>query len=390
MAVVQPIAQSVPAFDATQSNTFRFVSNGGNQVVSNRLVIRNNDTGAEIYNKKIESYRFEHTIPPNTLKNGIYYNFYFKTYDVNNVESPASNVIPFRCYNTPTITIDNIPVTGIIESTTFEVNATYNQAQKELMDFAKFILYDQQENVLFESENIYNSNKPPFTLSYTFKGLDNDTNFKVSVKCVTLNKTIVESEKKLFTTRYFTPSMFSVIELENNCEDGYVKIKNNFKVVDYESNPPDIGTNPKYLHDGKLHLTESGTYIKWFQGFAIEKNFTLRLFLENPNLGELCILGDNGDKILISLIQEIPFGKESKQYCLELKCYNDINKENDCYYIYSNFVKSKEKLMLWARRIDNRFEIKLHSFNEPSSFIIWNGGSTVYWGEKDTGIYWGE
>lgn len=356
MAMVQPIAQSVPAFDARYSNKFEFVSNGGNQVIANRLVIRNNDNNSEIYNKKIESYRFEHEIPANTLQNGIYYNFYFKTYDINDNESPMSNIIPFRCYTTPTITINNIPEDGIIDSTTFTVNATYNQEQKELMDFAKFILYDQQENVLFESDNIYNTNQPPFNLSYTFNGLDNDTNFKVSVKCVTLNRTVVESDRKLFTTRYYTPSMFSVIELENNCNDGYVKIKNNFKLVDHISNPSDIGTNPKYLNNGKLNLTENGTYIKWYQGYVIEKDFTLRLFLENPNINKICILGDNNKKIELSFIQDYPYGEDTKKICLELQCYNNTEYP---YYAYSNFITNKNKLLVWVRRKNNVFDVKL-------------------------------
>ncbi len=356
MAVVQPIAQSVPAFDAKNSNTFEFVSNGGNQVVANRLVIRNNDTNVEIYNKKIESYKFEHTIPENTLQNGVYYNFYFRTYDINDNESPMSNIIPFRCYNTPTIVITNIPDDGIIDSTTFTVRATYNQAQKELMDFAKFILYDQQENVIFESENIYNTNEPPFNISYTFSGLDNDTNFKVSVKCVTLNRTVVESEREFFTTRYYTPSMFSVIELENNCEEGYVKIKNNFKLTDYISNPADIGTNPKYLKDGKLNLTEDGTYVKWIQGFNIENDFTLRLFIENPNIDKICILGENQERIDLSFIEDYPYGENVKKICLELQCYDNTLYP---YYAYSNFITNKSKLFIWVRRKNNMFDVKL-------------------------------
>lgn len=357
MSVVQPIAQSVPAFDARNSNTFKFVSNGGNQVVANRLVIRNNDTNKEIYNKKIESYKFEHTISGNVLENGIYYNFYFRTYDINDNESPISNVIPFRCYTTPTLRITNIPSSGIVESTNIKINATYDQEQKELIDFAKFILYDSQNNVLFETENIYNTETPPITLTYTFTGLKNDTTYKVSAKVITINRTVVESEKEIFTTRYYEPSMFSVIELENNCNEGYVKIKNNFKSVDSESNPPNIGENPKYLKDGKLYLTEDGTYIRWFSSYNIKKDFTLKFFIENPNLGDLCIIQNgNNEKIVISLIQDYPYGENSKKYCLQLQCFSNL--ENP-YIIYSNYISNKEKLIMWVRRINSIFEARL-------------------------------
>ncbi len=356
MAVVQPIAQSVPAFDAKNENTFRFVSNGGNQVVANRLVIRNNNTNQEVYNKKIESYRFEHTIPSNTLQNGVYYNFYFRTYDIQDNESPISNVIPFKCYSTPIIKITNIPSDGIVKSSTFILNITYNQEQGELIDFGKVMLFDQLGNKIFESENIYNSNTPPINFQYTLNGLEDNTTYSVSIKINTLNKTTIESQKYSFTTRYFTPSLSTLLELKNNCEEGYVQIKNNFYIVDSESNPPNIGANPKYLHDGKLWLTENGTYIKWLQGFNIENDFTLRLFMENPKLGEICILGSGNNRIELSFIEDYPYGETVKKKQLEVKCYTNSTIP---YIIYSNFVNSFNKIFIWVRRINNIFEARL-------------------------------
>ena len=356
MAVVQPIAQSVPAFDAKNSNTFTFVSNGGNQVVSNRLVIRNNDTNEEIYNKKIESYRFEHTVPENTLENGIYYNFYFRTYDIMDNESPMSNVIPFRCFDTPTIEITNIPENGIVESSNFSLEISYNQDQGELIDFAKVLLYDQLGNEIFESENIYNAFIPPLTIEYTLNGLEDNTTYGVAVRVITVNKTVVDSGIENFTTRYFTPSLSTLLELENNCEDGYVQIKNNFYIVDSESNPPNIGTNPKYLKDGKLYLNEDGTYITWNQGFSIDDDFTLRYFIENPNVGLISVLGEDDKRIEISIIKDYEYNSNTLKMCAELKCYDGISIP---YIIYSNFINNNSNVFIWVRRINNIFEIKL-------------------------------
>lgn len=356
MAVVQPIAQSVPAFDAKNSNTFTFVSNGGNQVIANRLVIRNNDTNEEVYNQKIESYRFEHTVPANTLVNGIYYNFYFRTYDILDNESPISNVIPFMCYDTPTIEITNIPENGIIESPVFTLNMMYRQEQGELIDFAKVLLYDQLGNEIFESENIYSIFTPPLTLEYTLNGLEDNTTYGVSVRVITVNKTVINSEIENFTTRYFTPSLSTLLELENNCEDGYIQIKNNFYIVDSESNPPNIGTNPKYLKDGKLYLDEDGTYIIWNQGFTIEDDFTLRFFTENPKIGTVCVLGNGDERIEISFMKDYEYNGNQLKVCAELKCYDGITIP---YTIYSNFIDNTSKIFIWARKINNIFEIKL-------------------------------
>lgn len=382
MAMVQPIAQSVLAFDAKNDNTFMFVSNGGNQVVANRLIIRNNNTNEQIYNKKIESYKFEHVVPSNTLENGVYYNFYFITYDIMDNESPISNIIPFRCFDTPTITITNIPENGIVESSSFTLEINYNQEQGELIDFGKVILFDQLGNQIFESENIYNTFTPPLSFQYNLTGLVDNTTYYVSVKINTINKIIVESEKYILTTRYFTPSLSTLLELENNCEEGYIQIKNNFYIIDSVSNPSNIGENSEYLKDGKLYLNEEGTYITWNQGFNIENDFVARLFMESVKLNDICILGNNNQNITITFIEDYPYMSNSKQYCAVIKCCDGVN---GCYYLYSNFVNNLNKIFLWIKRINNIFEITIEDLNEKK--IYWNSRTGINW-EEETGVYW--
>lgn len=387
MAMVQPIAQSVPAFDAKNDNTFTFVSNGGNQVVANKIVIRNNDTNTIVYENKITSYKFEQTVPANTLENGIYYNFYFTTFDINGEESSKSNVIPFKCFTTPIVEITNIPLNGIINSSNFTVNVKYSQEQGEIIDFAKIILFNQLGDKIFESENIYNTSTPPLTFNYPLKGLEDKTTYRVMAKVITINRTVVESEKKLFTTQYFTPELSSLIELENNCEKGYVKIKNNFYIVDSESNPPSIGTNPKYLKNGKLYLDEEGTWIDWNSGYNIQNDFTLRLFVENPKVNKnICTLKNkNGDYIILKIIEDYPYLSYDKKYCLELNSFNHNIKIP--YIIQSDFVNDISKVMIWVRRINNIFEIDLYSYNDKTFY--WESSTNIYWNsDEGDAIYW--
>ena len=346
--MIQPIAQSVPAFDAKNDNIFKFVSEGGNQVVSNRLVVRNNNTGQIVYNKKIETYRFEHLLPKNTLTNGVYYNFYFQTYDINDNESPKSNVIAFMCYDTPTLEIVNIPLTGRVENSTFTLEIKYDQKQKELLDITKVILFNTLGNKIFESGSIYATEEPPFNFKYVLKGLDYNTTYEVQVIGITINKTAIQSPKYIFTTRYATPQLNSLLELTNKCDEGCVELKNNFIVVNSEQNPPDLGTNPKYLHDGKLELIEQGTYLTYKDGFNIKDDFTSKLFIENPNLGNIVTLIGYGDKIEVNLIQD-------EDYYFELKATSGTTEP---YIIYSNPIKNKSKLMVWIRQKNHLYEIK--------------------------------
>ena len=142
MAMMTPIALAHSAFSATNSETFKFSSTGGDQVVKNRLTIRNNTTNVVVYQNTVTSYLFQQEVPTNTLTNGVYYNYYFNTYDVNNNMSADSNAIAFRCYSTPTITFMNFPITNIINSSSYSFNITYNQSQGELLDYLIYYLYD--------------------------------------------------------------------------------------------------------------------------------------------------------------------------------------------------------------------------------------------------------
>ena len=70
--LTQPIINPISAFDSTRVHTISFVVIGGAQVIGNRLVISDNETGEEIYNKIQSTMKLEHVIPANVLTNGGY------------------------------------------------------------------------------------------------------------------------------------------------------------------------------------------------------------------------------------------------------------------------------------------------------------------------------
>lgn len=378
--MVQPIAQEIPSFDAKKDSCFKFTSVGGNQVVANRLVIKNNDTGQTVYNQRIESYKFEHTLPANTLINGKYYNFYFQTYGVKNEESPISNIILFICYDEPIIKITNIPTNGIINGNNFILNILYTQEQNELLDISKIILFDDKNHQIFESEPIYNTEKTPTRFTYELKGLDYNNTYYVQVVANTVNKTLIKSPKYSFTVRYSTPQINTLFEATNNCEEGCVELKNNFIIIDTKSNPTDLGTNIKYLHDGKLDLTESGTFLSYISGFNIAKDFTAKFFIENAKIGNLIELSNYNNSVNIDLI------KYNNCFYLELKAFAKDDIDN-AYVIYSDAIPSLSKIFIWIRKENGLFEIKT-KYSDKTKSIIWNNNTTGVYYDSNTGLYW--
>ena len=63
MAVTTPVLNPVAAFDATKPMTFTFSSVGGNQVVANKLTIKNATTLEVLYENTVQSFALEHVLP---------------------------------------------------------------------------------------------------------------------------------------------------------------------------------------------------------------------------------------------------------------------------------------------------------------------------------------
>ncbi len=270
--LTQPIINPIPAFDGSKNYTVTFTVIGGAQVVGNRLVISDNETGNVIYNKSQLSMKLEHTIPAGTLGNGGYYNAVVYTIDSGSNESAASVAVPFYCYSQPTLTIDNIPTTETIENGTYTFTGSYAQIEGEQLNSYQFTLYDSNRNILSQTPLIYYVTDS--SLAHTFVGMSNDTSYFVSLTGETVNGTKISSGLKYFTVRYLQPASFAICDLVNNCEDGYIQISSNIVAIDGKSNPEP----PIYIDDKEVDLRDPDSWVKWNEGFRIQDDFTMRVW----------------------------------------------------------------------------------------------------------------
>lgn len=270
--LTQPIINPISAFDATRPHNISFVVIGGAQVIANRLVIRDNQTGSEVYNKMQSTMKLEHTIPANTLKNGGYYNAVIYTIDSGNNESTASTAVPFYCYSQPVLTIDNIPATETIRNGTYKFTGSYLQQEDELLNSYQYTLYDSNKDILSQTSLIYYESDT--SLSYTFVGMSNDTSYYVELSGETVNGTKITSGLKYFTVRYIQPASFAICDLVNNCENGYIQISSNIVAIDGKSNP----TPPIYIDDKEVDLRDPKSWVRWSSGFRIQDDFTMRVW----------------------------------------------------------------------------------------------------------------
>ena len=402
MALVKPIAQGISAFDATKDQTFSFTSNGGSQVVANQITIRLQDDNSIVYQNKVETYRFQQIVPANTLTNDNYYNFYFNTYDADGNESEASNIIQFYCFDNPTLTLTNLPLNNLVEGSSYTFGVTYNQPQGELLNYLKFYLYDNLDTLITESDFYYGTVQMPISFQHTFNGFENNGNYKVEVISTSVNGIVTSSGKYSFVTRYFYPQIFSLLDLQNICHKGYVKIESNVILADgevaSEFDPPsyidslDVNDPSIYIQweepfdynmdnyelvskwtsPSLLDVHDYGNWVHWTQGFSIKSNFTFTAFMKVGRLGRFAIVGTETNGFTIDLIREIPFGETEVKDRFEVNGYiNGVQKVHQTSN-YVDIINQKSYYLIWFRKNGNSYDLRLNVMERGTDVMEWS------------------
>ena len=355
MALTTPILYSVPAFDAQNSFVFQFASIGGSQVVANTLTIKNNTTLSTVYSATQTTFKFEHILPANTLTNGTYYQATLTTKDAQGNISNASAPIQFYCYSQPTFEISNMPASNVITNSSYAFNVTYNQAQGEILNAYVFNLYSASGALISTSNTMYNTDSSlPLIVSYLFSGFEDKTAYSIEVNGVTANGMQITTGRISFTTDYTNPETFSDLILTNNCKGGYITIKSNVIGIDGVSNPE----MPTYIDNKEIDLTDTGSYVKWIEGYRINDDWTMRLWGRDftPNSEIFRFSNVNGDIITIE------YHVDATQCWFELKV-----KHNDWLWGYVTesahiaLPTETEQVFCWLRRIDNLYELKIEN-----------------------------
>ena len=355
MALTTPILYSIPAFDAQNSFVFQFASIGGNQVVANTLTIKNNATLTTVYSATQTTFKFEHTLPANTLTNGTYYQATLTTKDAQGNISNASVPIQFYCYSQPSFEISNMPTGNIVTNSSYAFTMTYNQAQGEILNAYVFNLYGASGALISTSNTMYNTNTSlPLNVSYLFSGFEDKTTYSIEVTGVTVNGTQITTGCIPFTTDYTKPDMFSFLFLTNNCKGGYITIKSNVIGIGGISNPK----TPIFIDNQEVDLREAGSYVEWVEGYTVTDDWTMRLWGRDftPNSEIFRFSNVDGDIITIE------YHADETQCWFELKA-----KHNDWLWGYVTesahitLPAETEQVFCWLRRIDNLYDLRIEN-----------------------------
>ena len=414
MSLVKPIIATIPAFDATLNHTFTFTSNGGDQVVANRITIRNNNTNVIVYQNTLTTYILGQTVIANELNNNMYYNVYFNTFNANGDMSEDSNVIPFRCIATPIMSITNMPLTNIINASSYTFNSTYSQVNGELLNYIIYTLYDINGTELSNSGKMYSTDAPPINFTHLFSGFDDNTSYKIEVSGVTVNGMTFTTGLITFTVSYYSPVYVGLLELDNKCDDGYNQITSSIITSTAETVP----TNPYYLSDFTnntdnyinwdewftipstnvisewlspyaIDLSQYTYYAKWYEGFELTADFTMMFWMTANRIEDfLTNFNSVSNAINVNFVREIPFGEVVPKDYFEVRAYVGGVEQVYQHSNYINLMNNTSKVFVYIRKVGNTWDLVLEELVATETNVIeWNVVSNVEW-NKLTDFKW--
>lgn len=190
----------------------------------------------------------------------------------------------------PTITISDIGVDGIIDTTSYTIGVTYNtNMQSSIVNTVynppktvSFNLYQYINNeweIVQDSGVLYNGgtmiNQGEYYMNYSFNGLGDKLQYKVVATITSLLGMEAVGESNVFTVEAQTYEL-GAFSLENDGCNGRVIITSNIITIEGESDVEPSG--------GEIDLTNSTAI--WQQGFSFTNNWTMRLWGYNFKIAD--------------------------------------------------------------------------------------------------------
>ena len=290
MTLSTPLIHSVSAFDPSYEHTFEFTYSG-NQVFSNRAIIIDNDTQAEVYNVVQEGQKKNHLLPANTLQPGHSYLIQIQVYDRDGNYSNLSDAVLFYCFTTPQFYFSNIEDGDTVSSANLELELSYEQPETEGLNEYKYCLYDMARNPVYTSDSFYTEND----MTHTIYGLNNDYIYYVRAIGKTTHGMDIDTGFLQIAVHYIKVASNIAFEAVTDKSTGCVILKTNIVGVDFN-----IENENYTIENGVLDLTDNTlTYV-----VNAESDFYLALKAKQIPVGEFLWSTDGGISVSIESITD--------------------------------------------------------------------------------------
>lgn len=334
-------------FDATKAYTVQF-SYTGNQIVKNKILIKDNIADTAVYEDTVTSMAKRHTIPAGTLTNGTTYNMTIQVYYQNDegqeVADTLSDTALIKCYSTPVLTFTNMKTT--IRNATYDFELSYSQSESDYINSYQVSMYDANNQLLYTRDTVYPASSDlPYTFTVKIGDLIDQSTYYIECSAASVSGMTATTGKIQFTVAYNRPPNYSVIYVDNISSACSVRVASNIKIIDGNSKS---GNDITYIDEDKADLT-SETVI-WNEMLDVSGNFQMLLEVSDiVPYANLIELSNGTNTVILKAMKGLLYGETSEKLYLELFVSNGI----DDYMVISNTIdvpNSGEKCILTVSR----------------------------------------
>lgn len=330
----------IQPFDATKDYEISLLWSG-NRAHANRIIICENETNNVVFDDMVSSFSLKHSIPAYTLKNNQRYTIQAQTYDVENIPSALSNKVLFYTFATPDFYFEDLSENPIISNSSFTATIHYYSDDWEDISKYVFYLYDATKKQLLQSSEMTDD----YDISYTYKGLDNNTIYYVRCVGVTVNGMELDTGYVEITVKFENPNTYARIYATPIPSQGCIQVSTNLIIIQYN------GTDEFEYIDGMIDLRDKTLY--YDEGFLIEDDFTV--IIRGMNLWQQADLFKMSNENL-GLTLSSHFYPEGK---LRFRLIVPNGVSNYLLYSDEQVFDNKDMVTIVIRRKNNVYQLKV-------------------------------
>lgn len=319
-------------FDATKAYTVQFSYNG-NQIVKNKIIIKDNTADTTVYENTITSMAKRHTIPAGTLTNGTTYNMtiqvYYQNDDGQEVADTLSDTALIKCYSAPVLTFTNMKTT--IRNATYGFELSYSQSESDYVNSYQVSMYDANNQLLYTRDAVYPASSDlPYVFAVKIGDLIDQSTYYIECSATSVSGMTATTGRIQFTVAYNRPPNYSVIYADNISSACSVRIASNIKIIDGNSKSGDDIT---YIDDAEADLTNETAV--WDEMLDVSGSFQILLEVRDiVPYANLLVLDNGTSTITLKTMKGLLYGESSEKFYLELFVSNGI----DNYMVVSNTI----------------------------------------------------
>ncbi|HBA03560.1 MAG TPA: hypothetical protein DCW51_06165, partial [Clostridium sp.] len=263
--------------NAQDNITINFTVSGGDLVAYNELIVYKvtSSSSTIIYDSKIQTYDFKHTIPSNTLTNSSTdsYQLKIRTYNSNNQYSEWSDLVSLKCLSPAELIIATI-VDGEITNSNPNFVATYEQAEGDVLYSYQYLLYSDEGTLLDYSSELKDG---LLTWILTNTTLENKTNY--TIELITISESgLTSTLTQDFYCIFAQTRLPATVEISTDSSEGAVTFRSYVRQIlgeiIYGDSIKYIDSEFADLHDVIVSFNANGA-------FRNEGDFTLKLWAKD-------------------------------------------------------------------------------------------------------------